>query len=56
LEGDAVSLRAPLTDLGEFALSAVPAGRYALTLRQGDTEVVIPELQLGASPGSMHTP
>jgi hypothetical protein len=49
LSGDATQAESPLNDLGEFALPAVPAGRYTLTLRISDAEVAFPALELGAS-------
>jgi hypothetical protein len=49
LANESVSVRAVLNDLGEFALTIVPAGRYTLTLHYGNTEIEVPELELGAS-------
>jgi hypothetical protein len=42
-----VEARAALSNLGEFTLPPLPAGRYTMTLRLGDLEVVIPELEIG---------
>ncbi len=49
LANDAIAARAPLSELGEFALPVIPAGLYKLTLHHGNTEVVVPELELGTS-------
>lgn len=46
LVGPAGRVQAELSDIGEFVLAPVPAGRYALTLRQGDCEIAVPELEL----------
>ncbi len=49
LAGDAITVHATVTALGEFSFPGVPAGQYTLTWRHGDLEVVIPRLELGAS-------
>ena len=41
--------RAQLDPLGEFRLDGVPAGRYAMTLRLGDDEIVLPAIDVGAA-------
>jgi hypothetical protein len=38
---------ATLNDLSEFSFEPVPSGRYALTLRQDDLEVVVEDLEIG---------
>jgi hypothetical protein len=42
--------QAALDTLGEFALPAVPAGRWALALRLGADVVILPPLDLGPAP------
>lgn len=39
-----------LSTMGEFVLPPVAAGRYTLTITQGDLEIVVPNLELGPSP------
>lgn len=46
---DAAGQRAQLDALGEFRIDDVPAGRYALTLRLGDDEIVLPVIDVGAA-------
>jgi anti-sigma factor RsiW len=38
-----------LNELGEFILPPVLTGRYTLTLRQGQREIIVPNLELGPS-------
>lgn len=42
-------LSMPINELGEFALPPLSAGRYTLTIIQGDLAIVVPELELGPS-------
>jgi hypothetical protein len=53
-EPGAISLRmgefevlATLNPLGEFVLPPVQSGRYTLKLRQGQREIIVPNLELG---------
>ena len=41
--------RAQLDPLGEFRIDGVAAGRYAMTLRLGDDEIVLPAIDVGAA-------
>jgi hypothetical protein len=47
LRGAANVVQAVLSDLSEFALPAVPAGRYALVLHLADAEVEVADLPVG---------
>ncbi len=49
LAGGAAAQRAQLDALGEFRIDGVQAGRYALTLRLGDDEIVLPTIDVGAA-------
>jgi hypothetical protein len=49
LQGQAVGESA-LTELGEFALGAVMAGQYVLTLHLGNTDIVLPALDVSRTP------
>ena len=40
-----------LRDFGEFRFVDVAAGRYMLTLRFGDDEIVLPQIEVGAPSG-----
>jgi hypothetical protein len=44
-----LSVTVLLNEMGEYTMPSVPAGRYTLTLLYGDAEIVMPELELGAS-------
>lgn len=44
---DGPALACTLDALGEFRLADVPAGRYRLTLRLGDDEIVLPPVEIG---------
>ncbi len=46
LSGEAGTITQPINDPGEFSFERVPAGNYSLTLRAGDTEIVIENLEL----------
>jgi hypothetical protein len=46
LNGEIGTITQPITDPGEFRFERVPKGAYSLTLRAGDTEVVIESLEL----------
>ena len=41
--------RAPLDRQGEFRIDGVQAGRYAMTLRLGDDEIVLPVIDVGVA-------
>ncbi len=47
--GEAAAQQAQLDALGEFRIDGVQAGRYALTLRLGDDEIVLPAIDVGAA-------
>ena len=47
--GEAAAQQAQLDALGEFRIDGVLAGRYALTLRLGDDESVLPASDVGAA-------
>lgn len=49
LANSVISITAQLNALSEFVLPPVPSGRYLLTLHYGNAEIVLPELELGAS-------
>lgn len=51
LRADQAVASVTLNALSEFALPAMIDGSYVLTLRQGDTEIVVSGLELGASKG-----
>jgi hypothetical protein len=38
-----------LSDLGEFVLPPVTMGNYTFVLRQGQREIIVPNLELGSS-------
>jgi len=40
-----------LNELGEFRLDGVAGGRYQLTVRLRDDEIVLPPIDIGAAPG-----
>ena len=46
---EAAAHRAQLDPLGEFRIHGVLAGRYAMTLRLGGDEIVLPEIDVGAA-------
>jgi hypothetical protein len=48
LHGPAGEARASLNEMGEFLLTPVLAGKYALILRLTTAEIEIPELEIGA--------
>ncbi|MFO1338012.1 MAG: hypothetical protein U1F53_07205 [Burkholderiaceae bacterium] len=51
--GDAsASLQATVDPLGEFRLAAVPAGHYELRLILGRDELVMPGIEVGATPAA----
>ena len=47
--GEATAHRAPLDRQGEFRIDGVQAGRYAMTLRLGDDEIVLPVIDVGVA-------
>ena len=47
--GEAAAQRAQLDPLGEFRIDGGLAGRYALTLRLGGDELVLPAIDVGAA-------
>lgn len=51
LQGQAGAFQAELNELSEFTLPPAPPGRYTLTLRQADLEIVVTDLELGPSAG-----
>ena len=46
---EAAAHRAQLDPLGEFRIDGVQAGRYAMTLRLGGDEIVLPAIDVGAA-------
>ena len=48
LRGSAGAVQASLNEVGEFLLTPVPPGRYALILQLMTAEIEIPELEIGA--------
>lgn len=56
LRGQGATVTAPVNELGEFTLPAVAAGRYALTLRLSERELIVAGLDLGpAAPAGLPT-
>ncbi len=49
LSSEDISVSTQLNAMGEYTLPSVPAGRYELILMHGELEIVVPELELGAS-------
>ncbi len=49
LSGPGAKVSSELNELGEFAMPAVPAGHYTLTVSQSDLEIVVPNLEIGPS-------
>jgi hypothetical protein len=47
LRGTGEPLRAALNEMCEFTLAPLAAGVYTLTLRLGEVEMEIPELEIG---------
>jgi anti-sigma factor RsiW len=50
LERAGVRVDVALSELSEFTLPPVAAGRYTLVITQGELEIIVPDLELGPSP------